>query len=80
MFRVLFDPSQELVVAVLCWESIIYLMTQINKVASSLEKVIEIAGSDAETGSSNCDAFGWYDSTQNTFPTFVNYESPNRDL
>ena len=41
--------------------------------------MIEITGSDAETGSSNRDAFGRYDSTQNTFPTFVNSESPNQD-
>ena len=46
---------------------------------SLLEKVIEIAGSDAETGSSNRNAFGQYDSTQNTFPTFVNSESLNWD-
>ena len=79
MFRVLVDPFQELVVAVLCWEIISSHMTQGNEVASPLEKVIEIAGSDAETGSLNRNAFGWYDSTKNTFPTFVNSESPNRD-
>ena len=65
MFRVLIDPSQELVVAVLCWESPSSRITQVNYVASPLEKVIELAGSDAQTGSPNAetgspnrDAFG----------------------
>ena len=41
--------------------------------------MFKIAGSDVETGGSNYDAFGQYDSTQNTFPAFVGSESPNRD-
>ena len=77
MFRVLVDPYQELVFSIICWESMSSCMTQGNSVASPLEKVFKIAGSDVETGSSNYDAFGHYDSTQNTFPAFVDSESPN---
>ena len=58
MFRVLVDPSQELVVAVLCWESMSSRMTHGNWAESRMDKVFKISGSDVKIGSSNYDALG----------------------